>query len=267
MTHILTSKEEIARSKVCLALDVPSIENVNYLVSSLHDLVGLYKIGKELFTAAGPAAVQAVHDNGGRVFLDLKYHDIPNTVRGAARNATKLGVSMFNVHAPGGQDMMEAAMVGVEDAIIEAQQNSIELERPKVLGVTVLTSLDDKILKEQLGIQESVKERVIRLSKLTYDAGLDGVVCSASDLDFLVRPMYIYGGKNFMYVTPGIKGPRSMAGADQKRVNTPGLTLQNGSTILVIGRAIRDPFRAGYADKQQMRTAAYEILQDMAEYL
>lgn len=255
----LTENELKARDRVALALDVPSAERAQLLVENLHDLVGLYKIGKELFTSEGPDVVRAVQKEGGKVFLDLKYHDIPNTVKGVSRAATKLGVYMFNVHSPGGTEMMRAAIKGVEEAV-----DAYGVERPKVLGVTVLTSIDDRILNEELRVRGKVEDQVLHLAKLTDEAGLDGIVCSAADL-YAVRD---HLRKDFMYVTPGVKGSKTKAGADQKRVFTPGNAIEDGSTILVIGRAIRDPQRTGKkVPYDKMRQATYEILQDMAPHM
>lgn len=258
MGYTLTPQEQLARERVCLALDVPSLGDVEALVRSLHDLVGFYKIGKELFTAVGPDAVSAVLGNGGDVFLDLKYHDIPHTVRGAAREATGLGVSMFNVHASGGSAMMRAALQGVEDGL-----EKYDVKRPKVLGVTVLTSINQGVMNSELRIPGTVPEQVLHLARLAQNSGLDGIVCSAADL-------YAVKGSlppEFMYVTPGVKGPRTKAGADQKRVFTPGNAIQGGSSILVIGRAITDPQGTGIASYDEMGQSAYEILQDMAPYM
>lgn len=255
----LTENEIKARERVALALDVSSGKEALELVRNLHDLIGLYKIGKELFTSEGPPLVKVVQKEGGDVFLDLKYHDIPNTVKGASRAATKLGVYMFNVHSPGGTDMMKAAVDGVEEAV-----GKYRVERPKVLGVTVLTSIDQRILNEELRVSGTVEEQVLHLAKLTDEAGLDGIVCSAADL-YAVRG---HMKEDFMYVTPGVKGPRTKAGVDQKRVFTPGNAIEDGSTILVIGRAIRDPQRTGKkVPYDVMRQAAYEILQDMAPHM
>jgi len=258
MSYELTEDEMRARDKVALALDVPSAEEALALVKNLHDLVGLYKVGKELFTSEGPQLVRAIQKEGGNVFLDLKYHDIPNTVKGASSAATKLGVYMFNVHAVGGSEMMENSIKGVEEAV-----EKYGIERPKVLGVTVLTSIDQKILNEQLKVLGTVEEQVLHLAGMTDEAGLDGIVCSAADL-YAVRN---HLREDFMYVTPGVKGPRTKAGADQKRVFTPGNAIEDGSSILVIGRAITDPQRKGHATYEEMRQAAYEILQDMAPHM
>jgi len=244
----LSEKEQEARKKVCLPLDgLNTIEEVKARVEELSPVVGMFKIGKESFTRFGPEVVKLVHDNGSEIFLDLKYHDIPNTVKGAAKAATELGVYVFNVHASGGKEMMKAAVEGVEEAAKEGN-----LRKPKIIGVTVLTSIDKEIMNNDINIQGEVEDQVLRLAKLANESGLNGVVCSAADLHAIKDKL----PEDFMYVTPGIKGPNTDAGADQKRVFTPGNAVEDGSTILVIGRAI-----TAAEDRVQ---AAKEVLQDIA---
>jgi orotidine-5'-phosphate decarboxylase len=248
----LNEKEKIARTKVCLPLDgLNTLDEIKERVKELSPVVGLFKIGKESFTRFGPDAIKVVHSEGGKVFLDLKYHDIPNTVFGAADAATKLGVYMFNVHASGGKEMMLAAMKGADEA-----SKKYGVEKPKIVAVTILTSIDQKIMNNELNVSGSVEEQVLKLALLTKEAGLDGVVCSAADLYSIKDKL----PNNFMFVTPGIKGVNTSAGSDQKRVFTPGNAIQDGSTILVVGRAITEP-----ATKEERLKAGYEILQDMAK--
>ncbi len=211
--------------------------------------MGLFKVGKESFTRFGPEVVTLVHDHGAGVFLDLKYHDIPNTVKGAARAATEMGVAVFNVHASGGLAMMAAARQGVEEAA--PASGGV----PKVIAVTVLTSIDEEILNDECGVPGAVEHQVLRLARLTESAGLDGIVCSAADLHALKGKL----GPEFLFVTPGIKGTSTPAGADQKRVFSPGRAVAAGSSMLVVGRAI-----TGAADRRQ---AAREILADIATVL
>jgi len=247
----LTEKEIEARKRVCLPLDgLNSIEEIKERVEELSSVVGLFKIGKETFTRFGPEAVKLVQEYGADVFLDLKYHDIPNTVKGAANAAAKLGVYMFNVHSSGGLEMMKAAVAGVKEAGVA--------NPPKITAVTILTSIDKNILNNEIGIAGEVEDEVLKLALLTKEAGLDGVVCSAADLHAIKDKL----PQDFMFVTPGIKGPNAPAGADQKRVFTPGNAIVDGSTILVIGRAI-----TGHATKEERQKAAYEVLQDMAKQL
>ncbi len=217
----LSSQERAAREKVCLPLDgLASLEAVEALVEELSPFVGLFKVGKESFTRFGPSVVSLVQERGAGVFLDLKFHDIPNTVRGAARAAAELGVSMFNVHAAGGPAMMAAARDGVEEAAPAPDQ------RPRILAVTVLTSIDQEILNRECGVPGSVEDQVLRLARMTEASGLDGIVCSAADMHALrgkLRP-------GFMFVTPGIKGTTTPAGEDQKRVLSPGRAVAAGSS-------------------------------------
>ena len=246
----LSPQELAAREMVCLPLDgLDSLDQVRALVEELSPFVGRFKVGKESFTRFGPDVVRLVRDHGAGVFLDLKYHDIPNTVKGAARAATEMGVSMFNVHAAGGLAMMRAAKEGVEEA------DSGREGAPLVIAVTVLTSIDGDVLNRECGVPGPVEEQVLRLAQLTDAAGLDGVVCSAADLHALrdhLRP-------GFLFVTPGIKGTTTPAGADQKRVLSPGRAVVAGSSLLVVGRAI-----TGAPDRQ---AAAREVLQDIASVL
>ncbi len=247
----LTQKEQEARKRICLPLDdLESLHELKERVRELADYVGLFKIGKGSFTRFGPESVGIVKDYGANVFLDLKYHDIPNTVRDAARAATDMGVYMFNVHASGGLEMMQAAVGGAEEV---AFRKNIEV--PLVVGVTVLTSLDKQKLNDELGIPGDVADQVKRLANLSYNANLDGIVCSAADLE-VVRPTM---SRNFMYVTPGIKGTTTPAGEDQKRVFSPRNAIRAGSDILVIGRAI-----TGQKTPEERQKAAYEIIRDIS---
>lgn len=246
----LSSLERRAREMVCLPLDgLHSLGAVGDLVEELSPLVGLFKVGKESFTRFGPEVVRLVQEKGGGVFLDLKYHDIPNTVKGAARAATELGVTIFNVHAAGGSAMMAAARTGVDEV------GGGEGDAPKVIAVTVLTSIDGEVLNHECGVPGPVEGQVLRLAKLTEEAGLDGIVCSAADMGALrgeLKP-------SFLFVTPGIKGTSTPAGEDQKRVLSPGRAVAAGSSLLVVGRAI-----TGAPDR---RAAALEVLQDIAKVL
>ena len=250
----LTNQEKLARNRVCLPLDgLNTLAEVKERVAELKEVVGLFKVGKESFTKFGPAVIELIHKSKREVFLDLKYHDIPNTVKGAAAAATELGVFMFNVHASGGLEMMKAAKEG---AMSVSSKTGIRL--PKIIGVTVLTSIDGAILKNDLGIHESVEEHVLRLALLTQKAGLDGIVCSAADLYAIKNKL----PEDFMFVTPGIKAIDGIAGADQKRVFTPGNAIKDGSTILVAGRTI-----TGYNTPEERIEAGYKILRDMAQYM
>ena len=248
----LTEKEQLAREKVCLPLDgLDTIEEVKSRVEELSQVVGLFKIGKETFTRFGPEVIELVHKHGANVFLDLKYHDIPNTVKGAAEAASKLGVYMFNVHASGGLEMMQAAVKGAREGALK-----YGTKVPKIIGVTILTSIDEEILNSQLNVPGLLSNQVLRLAELSEQAGLDGIVCSAVDLYAIKNNL----PEDFLFVTPGIKGPNTPAGDDQKRVFTPGNAVQDGSNILVIGRAI-----TGHKTSEERIKAAHEVLHDIVE--
>lgn len=210
------------RSPIIVALDYPTLEQALACARRLDPSTVRVKVGKQLFTSAGPAVLSALHDLGFDIFLDLKFHDIPNTVAGAVSAAADLGVWMVNVHASGGRRMMEAAA----DAVAQ-RGNKTEL-----IAVTVLTSMDKDDLLE-LGIIESPADRVLRLATLAKASGMDGVVCSAQEATLLSRQF----GRDFSLVTPGIRLPEDEAG-DQRRVVTPWDAVDGGSTHLVMGRSI-----------------------------
>jgi orotidine-5'-phosphate decarboxylase len=208
--------------RVIVPLDVPDMESALGLAARLDPKLCRVKVGKELFTAAGPEVVGRLHDRGFEVFLDLKFHDIPNTVAGACRAAARLGLWMVNVHASGGEAMMRAARAAIAEA-----------ERPPLLiAVTVLTSLTEAQL-HAIGFAGSVEENVVRLARLAQACGLDGVVCSAQEAQALRRAL----GPDFTLVTPGIRLTDS-AVDDQSRVVTPREAARLGANYLVIGRPI-----------------------------
>jgi orotidine-5'-phosphate decarboxylase len=214
--------------RIIVALDVPDAEAALALAGRLDPELCRVKVGKELFVAAGPAVVTRLQERGFEVFLDLKFHDIPNTVAGACRAAARLGVWMMNVHASGGEAMMRAAREAI----------AVVARRPLLIGVTLLTSLADADL-ERIGFSGSAEENVVRLARLTRASGLDGVVCSAQEAPAVRRAT----GADFVLVTPGIRLPESGRG-DQARVVTPGEAVRLGANYLVIGRSItrsRDP--------------------------
>ncbi|MBN1792267.1 orotidine-5'-phosphate decarboxylase [Candidatus Woesearchaeota archaeon] len=251
------TREELmkhARSKVCLPLDkIASISELRERVCELSPVAGLFKVGKGSFTRFGFDAINSVHRFGAGVFLDLKYHDIPATVRDAAYAATQQGIYMFNVHAMGGKKMMEAAVEGATKA-----SEDYDIRKPKIVGVTILTSIDQAMMNDEMRIPGGVEDQVLHLALLSKSAGLDGVVCSAADL----RAIRSHLPHDFMYVTPGIKGTTTPAGDDQKRVFSPGNAVRAGSSILVVGRAITDQ-----PTPEARLQAGYEILQDMARYI
>ena len=227
----------IAKDKLIVALDVDTANRAHALVEQLKDSVGMFKVGMQLFTAAGPDLVRGIVSQGGRVFLDLKYHDIPNTVAMAAVEATRLGVSLFNIHASGGSEMMKWTANAVAETA--AREN---LTAPKVLGVTLLTSVDHKIL-EQIGIDGRPATVVVRLAKLAQESGLDGVVASAQEIA-LIRDSVPQN--NFLIVTPGIRAAADEA-QDQRRIMTAGEAIRAGADYIVVGRPIiaaADPVNA-----------------------
>jgi orotidine-5'-phosphate decarboxylase len=211
-------------SKIIVALDYADAESAKALVNRLDPALCKLKVGKELFTTAGPAFVESLVKQGYDVFLDLKFHDIPNTVAKACQAAANLGVWMLNVHASGGLPMMQAAQEGLDKAY--------GAKAPLLIAVTVLTSMDESTL-HTLGIQRSLSDHVLALAKLTQQAGLHGVVCSAQESAMLKQSL----GSDFCLVTPGIR-PADASQDDQTRIVTPKDALSLGSHYLVIGRPI-----------------------------
>ena len=233
--------------RLYVALDVDRLEDGEALLDRLAGVVGGCKIGSQLFTAAGPVAIERALKRGFRVFLDLKYHDIPNTVTGAVREATRLGVFMLNVHASGGLAMMRAA---AESAARAARE--FVLPRPLVLGVTVLTSLDRRSLETEVGVLGPVPAHVLRLAERAREAGLDGCVASAQE----IGPLRVRLGPRWVIVTPGIR-PAERAD-DQMRTATPAAAVRAGADYLVVGRPITaapDPAAAARAIVEDVRTA------------
>ena len=208
--------------KIIVALDFPDARAAQEMAARLDPALCRVKVGKELFTAAGPALVETLAARGFGVFLDLKFHDIPNTVASACKAAVRLGVWMMNVHASGGHAMMQAAREAIAGGV----------QRPKLIAVTVLTSMAQNDLAD-IGMQGAPAEAVLRLAQLAQSAGLDGVVCSAQE----ARTVRAACGAGFNLVTPGIR-PAEGALDDQKRVMTPRAAVDAGADYLVIGRPI-----------------------------
>ena len=213
--------------RLIAALDFASLAEAEKIVKRISPLVKTFKVGKELFTAAGPAAVEMVRSHRCRVFLDLKFHDIPNTVASACEAAAKMGVFMLNVHALGGKNMLYAAVQAVHRAAADKKMTP-----PKILGVTVLTSLTDQDLKE-VGVSKKVKQQVQNLAGLSQRCGLDGVVASGQEIK-LIRKVT---GRDFLIVTPGVR-PTWAAHGDQKRIVTPKDAVDGGADFVVVGRPI-----------------------------
>ncbi len=216
-----------ARKRLIFALDVDSFEEAQGWVKKLHSKVGLFKVGKQLFTRCGPEIIQMVRAEGGEVFLDLKYHDIPNTVAKAGVEACRLGAKMFNVHALGGLEMMQQTVKEVD-----AWCADNKTERPTMLAVTILTSSTEETL-QKIGIDRPVAEMVPRLAALAKQAGFDGVVASPKEVGLIRQAC----GEDFAIVTPGVR-PAFASLDDQKRVTTPADAIGNGADYLVIGRPI-----------------------------
>ncbi|MDH5408774.1 MAG: orotidine-5'-phosphate decarboxylase [Gammaproteobacteria bacterium] len=226
-------------SRIIVALDYSSADSAEALYKQLDPNRCKLKVGKELFTSAGPGLVENMVGQGYDVFLDLKFHDIPNTVAKACKAAADLGVWLVNVHALGGRAMMQSAR--------EALGSSTD--RPKLIAVTILTSMKEADLNE-IGLSVAVAEQVERLAKLSKDSGLDGVVCSPQEVTMLRQSI----GNDFCLVTPGIRPAGSDTG-DQKRIMTPAEAISAGSDYLVIGRPItqaKDPMAALTAIEQEL---------------
>ncbi len=230
------------RESLIVALDVPNAEKARALVAQLGESVSFYKVGNELFTAVGPALVRDLIASGKKVFLDLKFHDIPNTVAGAVHSAASLGVSLLTVHASGGSKMLQAA----------AQAAAQSSAKPTVLAVTVLTSLAAADL-EEIGVSGTLEAQVLRLANLAINSGCGGIVASAQEAAHLRQTL----GTGFTLVTPGIR-PAGAVAADQSRVVTPGDAIRAGATFLVVGRPITaadDPPHAAASITQQIEHA------------
>lgn len=217
----------LSSGKIILALDVESFKEAEKFVTLLRDYIDIFKVGKQLFTHCGPEIVEMVHHHGGKVFLDLKFHDIPHTVARAVEEACKLKVFMLTLHAMGGQSMMREA---VEASITMAKK--LSLNPPLILAVTVLTSLLEEDLKE-IGIVSSLEDTVVRLAQLSQHAGVQGAVASAREAS-LIRAAC---GECFTIVTPGIR-PKGIASHDQRRTLTPKEALSAGAHYLVVGRPL-----------------------------
>lgn len=232
------------KERLIFALDVDNFDDARQWVKLLSAEVGMFKVGKQLFTRCGPDVVKMIRDEGGGVFLDLKYHDIPNTVAKACIEAARLGVQMFNVHALGGATMMRTM---VEEVRATAVAEGFEV--PIMLAVTILTSSSESDLRA-VGIDRPVVEMVPLLAGLTQQAGLTGVVASAQELPLIRQAC----GDDFVVVTPGVR-PASAAQDDQQRVMTPARAIEVGADYLVVGRPIskaEDPVAATRAIVAEM---------------
>jgi orotidine-5'-phosphate decarboxylase len=239
-----------AKQRLIFALDVDNLEDARGWVDQLQGQVGVFKIGKQLFTRCGPEVVRLVQERGGEVFLDLKYHDIPNTVAMAGLEALRLGVRMFNVHALGGFEMMAKLVAAIDKVCPRGNP-----DRPILLAVTILTSSTEETLR-RVGIDRPVSVMVPKLARLAKDAGMDGVVASPQEVG-LIRAVC---GDDFLVVTPGVR-PAFASQDDQQRITTPADALRSGADYLVIGRPISaaaDPALAADMILQEMQDALAE---------
>lgn len=216
------------KEKIIVALDVPTADEARKHIADLRNEVGAFKIGLQLFTSAGASFVKEVVDDGIKLFLDVKFHDIPITVAKASIEVARLGVYMFNIHAIGGSEMMTETVERVKEVCYKEN-----LQTPKIIGVTVLTSSDQDTLRET-GIEKELNTQVLNLAKLTAKCGLDGVVASPHETNLIRENVE---NQKFLIVTPGVR-PGFATNNDQKRVMTPKDALENGSDYLVIGRPI-----------------------------
>ena len=235
---LLNSSDDYFDSPIIVALDYDNEPDVMNLITKLNPHLCKLKVGKELFTATGPKLIEKLVASGFKVFLDLKFHDIPNTVQKACTTASNLGIWMLNVHASGGAKMLESAKFGVENA----------QHKPLLIAVTVLTSMKQNDLT-QTGINTNLSTHVINLAKLSYSAGLDGVVCSAQEAKLIKNVT----SQDFLTITPGIRlvapnlSNTTITNDDQNRIMTPALAIANLANYIVIGRPITlatDPYIA-----------------------
>ncbi len=251
MPHLSRSQLEKCRERLIVALDVPAEEQAMEIVAQLGDAVKFYKVGMELYYGAGPAILKRLKEYGKDVFLDLKMHDIPNTVSKAGKVLARLGVTMFNVHVSGGKQMMSGVVGAARD---EAKEQG--LVAPKILGVTVLTSMGEQEFNEELGFPGTIEEKVTAWAKLAEEAGLDGIVASAMEAPTIKQVC----GDSFMIVTPGVR-PAETSSQDQKRVVTPKEAFQKGATHIVVGRPITE--KVHQRDKLKVVNNIYQELSEV----
>jgi len=247
----MSQSHAIELQPLVVALDVSSADEALRLVEQLRGMAGMFKVGKQLFTAEGPQIVRRIRELGEEVFLDLKFHDIPNTVAAAAIEAMRLGVRMLNVHALGGREMM----VRTSDAVKQASERE-GLRRPLILGVTVLTSHSQQSLDE-VGIDRSIEDEVTRLARLCSESGLDGVVASPLEIRSVRGTV---SRKDFVVLVPGVR-PAGSDHNDQSRVMTPREAIKEGATFIVVGRPIvadKDPVAAARRIIEQIEQKAPE---------
>lgn len=236
------SKYNEAAGRIMVALDVPSVEEADLIIRDLQGIPCWMKVGMQLYYAAGPQIVLKLKALGYKVFLDLKLHDIPNTVQGGSSSLARLGVDMFNVHAAGGAKMMKAARSGVEEAIASGLTPYVKGQFPLLIAVTQLTSTDRAMLNDEIGISGTVEDAVVRYAQLAHGAGLHGVVASPLEVAAIKQ----HCGSSFITVTPGIR-PSGASIGDQSRVMTPAEAFAQGTDYVVIGRPITAAENRRYA--------------------
>ena len=234
-----------AKDRLIVAVDVPTLADAARLIDELHGEVGMFKVGLELYAHCGTALFKLLKERNAPFFFDCKFHDIPNTVAKASEGLVGQGIAMFNVHATGGLEMMKVTAQATRAAAKAARE-----EAPKIIAVTLLTSIGDRELQEELGYPDNASNLVIRLARLAKEAGLDGVVASAKEIGEIRKAC----GNDFLIVTPGIR-PSWADADDQKRIVTPADAVRDGVDYIVVGRPIT---RA--ADR---RDAARRIVQEM----
>ncbi len=230
MTEPIKSREKTSEIKnpIIVALDVETADEARKIISELGENVGAFKIGLQLFTSAGASFVRETIEKGIKVFLDVKFHDIPNTVAKASAEVARLGVWMFNIHALGGGEMMKRTVETVTE-VCEREN----LQKPKIIGVTILTSANQETLRE-IGIEKEIDRQVLDLVRLAEKCGLDGVVASPQETAAIRQST---GNQDFLIITPGIR-PDFATNDDQKRVMTPKQAVAHGANYLVVGRPI-----------------------------
>ncbi|OPY58002.1 MAG: Orotidine 5'-phosphate decarboxylase [Pelotomaculum sp. PtaU1.Bin035] len=230
----------LIKNPLIIALDVDTVEEAVNLVDGLEPYAGAFKVGMQFYNSVGPETIRILKRKNVSVFVDLKLHDIPNTVAGAARVIARHGASILNVHAAGGSTMMRAAAEAARD---EAERAGVD--HPQVVAVTVLTSIDQRMFNDEIGIPGAIRERVVSWAKMAKEAGLDGVVASPREITAIREAC----GTDFVIITPGVR-PAGAVVNDQKRTMTPGDAVRLGATYLVVGRpviAAPDPVEAAKA--------------------
>lgn len=217
-----------AKDRLILALDVDTLDEAKDLVYQLKDYVGVFKVGLQLFTSVGPEIINIIHEEGGRIFFDGKFHDIPNTVAKASANLVRHGVTFFNIHISGGSKMISTSL-----KLARETAKLYKLPKPTILGVTLLTSFGQRTLTEELGVDNNIDDYVCRLAKLAKESGLDGIVASATDIPKIRKEC----GEDFILLCPAIRPTWSVVN-DQVRFVTPTDAIRAGVDYLVIGRPI-----------------------------